>query len=119
MCQFDFGDFALVNTATGTVADETGIVVVVVEVIRPPGDFEDVIFAAWIGFLIERDGLFESLFANVAPLRKMFRTAKKGLRGKMLTAQTMSEIISMWMTVMLFLSFFFFRAKYWKMFLLA
>jgi hypothetical protein len=31
---------------------------VVVEVIGPPGDFEDVILAAWIGFLVERDGFF-------------------------------------------------------------
>jgi hypothetical protein len=44
---------------------------VVAEEVGPVGDGKDVVFAAGIDFLVERDGGFELFLANVAPLPKI------------------------------------------------
>ena len=46
-----------------------------VEIVRPPRDFENVIFASRTGFLVEGDGFVQGAFADVAPLSRKTSSA--------------------------------------------
>ena len=79
---------------------------VVVEIIWPVCDGEDVVFSVRVGLLVEGDGSFEGSLADVAPLSTgtgsvSSFTSDLKISGRRRTAQTKSDMTSMFTTTML------------------